>query len=462
MKSALNSLYSQRALFAVMGLAFAASISSASAADLGGNCCADLEERIAELEATTARKGNRKVSLEISGHVNEAFIYWDDGVESNAGVYTNDNSRSRFRFKGSAKIADEWKAGYMIEIGVRGANSKRFTQDDAAAASDSGLDVRHSYWFIEGKKYGTVSVGRTGPAAEGITEINLAQSKDVAKYSDVEDTGLGIGVRFKNGVIGTRNNATKDIFGYRRLIDHTGDQPGEVERGMIVKYDTPSFEGFTATAAWGGDDYWDVGLKYHGEVGGFKIAGGIAYGQESSATADANLIDDCLAVSASHNPDADCKQVGGSLSIMHLESGLYVTGAAGWRKDDNINDLFDAPSRADNTSTFYAIEAGIEKKFFDLGKTTIFGQYYDHQGGSNDRTDLSFNNNVTNFNIANAELQMYGGGIVQGIDAAAMSLYVYYRHVEGDVTLVNNAGVTQANPGIEDLDLVVAGGMIKF
>src|SRR5690606_9061443 len=46
--------------------------SSAQAADLGGDCCADLEERIAELEATTARKGNRKVSLSISGWVNEA------------------------------------------------------------------------------------------------------------------------------------------------------------------------------------------------------------------------------------------------------------------------------------------------------------------------------------------------------------------------------------------------------
>ncbi len=34
---------------------------SAQAADLGGDCCADLEERVAELEATTARKGNRKV-----------------------------------------------------------------------------------------------------------------------------------------------------------------------------------------------------------------------------------------------------------------------------------------------------------------------------------------------------------------------------------------------------------------
>ena len=47
---------------------------SAKAADLGGDCCADLEERVAELEATTARKGNRKVSLTVSGWVNEAIF----------------------------------------------------------------------------------------------------------------------------------------------------------------------------------------------------------------------------------------------------------------------------------------------------------------------------------------------------------------------------------------------------
>ena len=39
---------------------------SAISADLGGTCCADLEERIAELEATTSRKGNKKVLLTIS------------------------------------------------------------------------------------------------------------------------------------------------------------------------------------------------------------------------------------------------------------------------------------------------------------------------------------------------------------------------------------------------------------
>ena len=45
-----------------------------SAADLSGSCCADLEERVAELEATAASKGNRKMSLAISGSVNRVVL----------------------------------------------------------------------------------------------------------------------------------------------------------------------------------------------------------------------------------------------------------------------------------------------------------------------------------------------------------------------------------------------------
>src|SRR5688572_15307853 len=83
----------------------------ASAADLGGDCCADLEERVAELEATTARKGNKKVSLEVYGQVNRGLLFWDDGAESNVGVYTNDNARTRIGFRGKAKIDSDWEAG---------------------------------------------------------------------------------------------------------------------------------------------------------------------------------------------------------------------------------------------------------------------------------------------------------------------------------------------------------------
>ena len=166
----------------------------ASAADLGGDCCGDLEERIAELEATAARKGNRKVSLEVSGHMNEAVLWWDDGAESNAYIVTNDNSRTRFRFKGKAKIDKDWEAGYQIEVGVRTANSKRANQLNPKGndfAPDAGLDLRDSYWYIKSKTYGRGSLGLQASATDQITEINLTQTASFSKYSDVEDTGLG-------------------------------------------------------------------------------------------------------------------------------------------------------------------------------------------------------------------------------------------------------------------------------
>src|SRR5438105_6115512 len=101
---------------------------SANAADLGGDCCADLEERVAELEATAARKGNRKVSLTISGWVNEAVFSWDDGTQRGDYQGTNSLEQSRFRFTGEAKISDGWSAGYILEIGVQGTPSNQWNQ----------------------------------------------------------------------------------------------------------------------------------------------------------------------------------------------------------------------------------------------------------------------------------------------------------------------------------------------
>ncbi len=97
-----------------------------NAADLGGNCCADLEERVAELEATTARKGNRKVSLTISGWVAEQVTFWDDGVESNAyvgGIGTT--LGTNVKFTGQAQIAPGWTAGYVLHLEADGSTRSR-------------------------------------------------------------------------------------------------------------------------------------------------------------------------------------------------------------------------------------------------------------------------------------------------------------------------------------------------
>jgi hypothetical protein len=117
LSGAKNSVTRQiKALGAAVALALAFA-NPVAAADLGDSCCADLEERIAELEATTARKGNRKVSLSVTGYVTKQIMFWDDGVERNA--YITDvgpTQATNVRFTGEAAIAAGWKAGYMIRI----------------------------------------------------------------------------------------------------------------------------------------------------------------------------------------------------------------------------------------------------------------------------------------------------------------------------------------------------------
>ena len=136
-----------------LALAAAASVLAlpAYAADLGGNCCADLEERVAELEATTARKGNRRVSLTVSGHVNEAVMFW--GRRRRAKRLCRVQQRQPhplFRFVGEAKITSDWSAGYLLEIGVRYANSGSRNQTTPFAGGDRNqIDIRHSAWWVE-------------------------------------------------------------------------------------------------------------------------------------------------------------------------------------------------------------------------------------------------------------------------------------------------------------------------
>ncbi len=427
------------------------------AADLGGDCCADLEERIAELEATTARKGNRKVSLEVYGQVNQGLLYWDDGFEDNVYSVTNDNARTRIGFRGKAKIDGDWSAGYRLEIGIRTANSKRFTQDDALG--ETGQDLRDAHWYLDNKKLGRVIVGLGATATDQITEINQTQTADFAKYADVEDTGLGLSLRRTDGALSTN-------YQYRRLIGVHGDQPGDGERKFSgVTYQTPEFAGFTASTTWGEDDYWDVALRYKGEFAGLKVAAGIGYGKIDTGAAQTSTA--CAAI---ENDTSDCDQFGGSISVVHVESGLFVNFGAGIKKDDLIADttLFATSALTpDDEQTFWALQAGIERKWTSFGKTTIYGEYYDYEGGANTRTlNSAFAGTANNAAVLSTGLESYGFGFAQGFDAAALTLYLSYRHVEGDISVANTvAGVATgavSSVPLEDLDLVFAGGVIKF
>ncbi len=154
--------YSLSALVAAGLLVGGLSAGSASAADLGGNCCADLEERIAELEATTARKGNRKVSLTISGWVGEQVMYWDDGAEQNVyvgGIGTT--LSSHFKFTGQATISPGWYAGYVLHVEATRQRASlacaELHDTDLTQRRFGGLNLLQSFWFIKSDHLGKLS-----------------------------------------------------------------------------------------------------------------------------------------------------------------------------------------------------------------------------------------------------------------------------------------------------------------
>ena len=182
------------ALCAATGLAFGGSLSPAKAADLGGDCCADLEERVAELEATTVRKGSKVVSLTLSGQVNRGVLWYDDGSMTGFRVADSVQSTSRFRLQGEAKIAPGWSAGYYMEFefvstgsfGTDQIDSRRAfptidgTISQAMGVQNSGqgnspfsIGIRQSHWYLKNDQLGTLSVGRLNSATKDMPGIEL-------------------------------------------------------------------------------------------------------------------------------------------------------------------------------------------------------------------------------------------------------------------------------------------------
>lgn len=439
MKSVFKLSSSRMALVAAFGLAIG--FTPAQAADLGGDCCADLEERVAELEATTARKGNRKVSLTVTGWVNEAVFLWDDGTERNAYVGTNSLEQSRVKFTGEAQIAPGYSAGYTLEIGLQGHGSNKWDQNSPSSSSDSSLTVRKSNWWLKSKDYGKVTVGLEGTAMYHI--LDDADGANTRNFADAQAAAVAQGAFFlrSNGNF-VNNLRWSDVL---RGVDNGTD--GQDGRRNIVRYDSPTIAGFTVTASWGEDDIWAMALTYANTLGDFKLLGKVGYGQNSDET-----ISKCSTTGSKGVGGQDCELFGAAGTIMHVPTGLYVYGGYAQNHD---NAEAKSGNGAEATDTMWFVQGGIEQKWIPLGKTTVFGEYRHDDGGSN--LDKSFTANGFSGYVHNSSLNFVGAGVVQNIEPAAMDLYVIYRHADGDVTNSADESVK-----LDAFDTVMMGALMRF
>ncbi|OYW54215.1 MAG: hypothetical protein B7Y80_13070 [Hyphomicrobium sp. 32-62-53] len=428
------------ALVAVGLLASGMTVSSASAADLGGNCCADLEERIAELEATTARKGNRKVSLTVSGWVGQQISFWDDGVESNAYVHDLGSTLgSHVKFTGSAQISPGWSAGYVLQIEAIGSDSLTTSQNTprgpAVFGGTGGTQVLQSYWFVKSDTLGKVSVGLQSQASDN-TAILVDGSGSLVPANWVAFDVNGFAVRNTGNLAQSWGNAQSCIG----MGGAWGDCNGLTQN--VVRYDSPTFGGFSVSASWGADDMWDVAARYAGEFSGFKLAAAAAYNEVSDQQYNfgANL------------PDQQYFQAG--LFLMHVPTGLFGLVNYG-QLDTDVTGVV----AANEAETWYG-KIGLRSRLSALGHTVFYGEYLNGDGGASGVDTLGTAAVADDVFVQsfNSELTVWGGGIVQEIDAAAMSVWVKYRHLSID-GLVDSTG---AAVGGDDFQYVGVGGLINF
>lgn len=373
------------------------SSSTANAADLGGDCCADLEDRIAELEATTARKGNRKVRLTVEGQVSTALLYADFGDYSNTTVIQNGNEESKVSFLVNARINGDLSAGATLEIAARDLGLLNLP------VGSTDLNVQQSNVWIKSESIGKLTVGLAPTATRGFDEIRT-------------DNG---GVANKALSLGALSDA------YLTGIDI----PFDGTYRDVVRYDSPAFGGFALSASWGNSvdaskpdldgDYYDVALRYKNDWDGFKVAAGL--GWRKSTDLEINLLN----IAKVSVPTGDVKTILAAGSIMHVGTGLFLTGNYADQDWDDVG----------FTLKGYAVTGGVERKWNSLGATTFYGEW---------------NRFALDTGGGNGDIDMYGLGAVQAIDSAAMDLYVSYRIYDlGDL-------------GGDDLTAATAGARIKF
>ena len=402
----------------------------ASAADFGEECCDDLQQRVAELEAASARKGNRPVSLTVSGEIARAMLIWDDGIGADTTIIDNaaQGESSKLGFSGQGRLSQQWMTGFVIELGFTDASSLFVNQVNDEGPGDTAFELRLANWYIESERLGRLTVGQQGSATDGITTIDLTR----AKTDPVLWHNRSFGIREEDG-------------------DYTGLTWGNVAWGLegykgdFIRYDSPVFYGFTASAAWGENDSVDAALRFQKELDSVRIAAGAGYlwvGDETTVSLY----------------PSETKIASGSISVLHIPTGLFGNVAAG--RIEISRDALAGSANPDDGS-MWMTQAGFEKRFMSYGTTTLYGEYGRYNdmllGYAGFAGDGALPASVAAGDIAGTEVSRWGVGAVQQFDAASMEMYAVFNHFDAELRTAQTGNVAT-----EPWYGVVLGSRLKF
>jgi len=321
------------------------------------------------------------IDFAISGQIDRAALYADDGDSGEWFFVDNSNSSTRFRFKGSNKFKDGWSVGLLWEVEMKSNPSSDVSMDDDRdIPSPVTFNERIMDIWVE-KKNITMLLGQGDTATNSTSEVDLSDTA-VAAYSNVTDVGGGFEFKANGQEIGVSVGDSRSNF-------------DGLSRRDRVRFDSPRWEGFYASLSFEGNSEWDLAARYAGKLGGARLAaaaGWASYGNSSD----------------SNNGNRE-GQFSSSAS-MFFKSGLSLTASYAFRDQNGTNpwNLFGkigykfkknhaASIQYSRTKHLSAIDdigdsLGLAYVFSPWASVDFYGTYYLHmldRGQGTDPDDIS-------------------------------------------------------------------------
>ena len=258
----------------------------------------------AQAQAPAPAAAQQPLKVEVSGQVNKALMYADDGVQKKTFYVDNDISGTRFRFVGSAGMTPSIKAGVRLEWDYQSNESNLVTLANPSAPPVSSatqsptLAERYAEAIFEHAQWGRLHIGQGDGAANDGTEVDLSGTGVITSVFVSE---LGGALNFRDKTTGAPTGPT---------ITAAITQQDFESRYDRVMYVTPTFGGFRGQVSNGVKDGLNVteaSAWFAGKLAIGDLAGAIGWSQQAQGPGQ----------------DKDVV-VGGSVSWLH-QSGLNLT-----------------------------------------------------------------------------------------------------------------------------------------
>ena len=344
------------------------------------------------------RIGDDERYFEFYGQINKGLLVFDDGG-STLGYFPvdNGNSSSRVGIRLYGAISEGWSLGGNLEWEwnpYSTTNVNQLNRDDFDWETDL---LRKAEAYLTSDTLGKLWLGQGSMASDSTAEVDLSGTS-VVGYSLVSDMAGGPFFRMDDGLLSTLH--VKDAF---TNFDGLG-------RKLRVRYDTPSFAGFSLATSVGTQvvptetnvTVWDIAARYENTFDDFKVAGAIAYSE----------------------PGDDQQLFDGSVSVLHEPTGISLTVAAAYSDEETVD------------GRYGYVKLGYQADFFEVGKTAFaVDAYYgeDIAAGGSDSTS-------------------FGAQFVQNLDYLQTELYLGVRSYSYDETVT----------AFDDSVAVLTGARVKF